>query len=211
MRGSSRSHPLCGVEHHEKREINMKLRVILLVLSLLAFLSASTGGYLYYSSLKKSAFKEAERQAVARVYAIKKNISFFLSENIKPVKALAGMEELRQTLAQPDDKNTLNNANIILDHFNYALEVEVCYLMDPAGNTIASSNRHALDSFVGYWKSNTGHPHVIRPWWRAPDSGDLAAHQSCLPWFWSLRKTAGPEGSGRSCAAPAPASAGSLP
>jgi hypothetical protein len=58
----------------------MKLRLILLVLSLLAFLSASTGGYFYYSSLKESAFKEAERQAVARVQTIKKNLSSFLSE-----------------------------------------------------------------------------------------------------------------------------------
>jgi len=73
----------------------MKLRLILLVLSLLAFLSASTGGYLYYSSLKKSAFMEAERQAVARVQAIKKNLSSFLSENIKPVRALAGIKELK--------------------------------------------------------------------------------------------------------------------
>ena len=42
----------------------MKLRVILLLLSLLAFLSAATGGYLYYSSLQKSAFQEAEMQAI---------------------------------------------------------------------------------------------------------------------------------------------------
>ena len=127
----------------------MKLRVILMVLSLLAFLSASTGGYLYYTSLKKSALKEAERQAVARAHTIKKNLSSFLSENIKPVRALSGMKELRRTLIQPEDKNSLNNANIILDHFNKTLEVEVCYLMDPGGNTIASSNRNATDSFVG--------------------------------------------------------------
>ena len=50
----------------------MKLRIILIVLSLLAFLSASTGGYLYYSSLKKSALKEAERQADVHVRTIKK-------------------------------------------------------------------------------------------------------------------------------------------
>ncbi|MFC1882618.1 hypothetical protein ACFL2S_14125 [Thermodesulfobacteriota bacterium] len=74
----------------------MKLRLILLVLSLLAFLSASTGGYLYYASIKESAFKEAERQAVARVQIIKKNLSSYLSENRKPVRALAGMKELRQ-------------------------------------------------------------------------------------------------------------------
>jgi C4-dicarboxylate-specific signal transduction histidine kinase len=110
----------------------MKLRLILLVLSLLAFLSASTGGYLYYSALQKSAFREAERQAVARVRTIQKNLSSFLSENIKPVKALAGMKELSQILIRPDDSIALKNANIILDHFNKTLDVEVCYLMDPA-------------------------------------------------------------------------------
>ncbi len=127
----------------------MKLRLILLVLSLLAFLSASTGGYLYYSALKKSAFTEAERQAVARVRTIQKNLSSFLSENIKPVKALAGIKELSQTLIRPNDRIALKNANAILDHFNKTLSVEVCYLMDPAGDTIASSNRNAPDSFVG--------------------------------------------------------------
>ncbi|MGD8650402.1 MAG: cache domain-containing protein, partial [Desulfobacterales bacterium] len=126
----------------------MKLRLILLVLSLLAFLSASTGGYLYYSALKKSAFKEAERQAIARVRTIQKNLSSFLSENIKPVKALSGINELSQLLILPDDTTALNNANAILDHFNKTLNVEVCYLMDAEGDTVASSNRNAPDSFV---------------------------------------------------------------
>ena len=126
----------------------MKLRLILLVLSLLAFLSASTGGYLYYSALKKSAFKEAERQAIARVRTIQKNLSSFLSENIKPVRALSGIKELAQLLILPDDTIALKNANAILDHFNKTLNVEVCYLMDAEGDTIASSNRNAPDSFV---------------------------------------------------------------
>jgi PAS domain S-box-containing protein len=127
----------------------MKLRLILLVLSLLAFLSASIGGYLYYSALKKSAFREAERQAVARIRTIQKNLSSFLSENIKPVKALAGIKDLSQILTRPADNIALKNANTILDHFNKTLNVEVCYLMGPEGDTIASSNRDAPDSFVG--------------------------------------------------------------
>jgi len=127
----------------------MKLRLILLVLSLLAFLSASTGGYLYYSSIKESAFKEAERQAVARIQIIKKNLSAYLSENRKPVRALAGMKELRQVLIQPTDLNAMVNANAVLDHFNETLDTEVCYLMTREGDTIASSNRNARDSFVG--------------------------------------------------------------
>ena len=127
----------------------MKLRLILLVLSLLAFLSASTGGDLYYSSIKESALKEAERQAVARVQTIKKNLSSYLSENRKPVRALAGMKELWQVLRQPHNLNAMVNANALLDHFNKTLDTEVCYLMTREGDTIASSNRNAPDSFVG--------------------------------------------------------------
>ena len=127
----------------------MKLRLILMVLSLLAFLSTSAGGYLYFASLKKAAFKEAERHAVARVRTIQKNLSSFLSENIKPVRAMAGIKDLSQILIQPDDSTAQKNANAILDHFNETLDVEVTYLMDHDGNTIASSNRQAPDSFVG--------------------------------------------------------------
>jgi PAS domain S-box-containing protein len=127
----------------------MKLRLILLVLSLLAFLSASTGGYFYYSSLNEAALREAERQADARLQMIKKNLSAFLSENIKPVRSLAGMEELQQTLKQPNDAAAMDKANRVLDHFNRTLEAEVCYLLDDKGDTLASSNRMAPDSFVG--------------------------------------------------------------
>ena len=127
----------------------MKLRLILLVLSLLAFLSASTGGFLYYSSLKKSALEDAERQAQERLQTIQRSVSAFLSENIKPVRSLAGLEPLQHCLIRPDDAAALERANLILDHFNRTLETEVCYLMDPRGDTIASSNRLAADSFVG--------------------------------------------------------------
>ena len=126
----------------------MKLRTILLVLSLLVFLSASTGGYLYYSSLKEAAFREANRQSSANLDLIKKNLSAYLSENIKPVNALAGMEDLLEMLIRPSDENQ-RQANTILDLYKEALEVDVCYLMNYEGTTIASSNRDAPDSFLG--------------------------------------------------------------
>ncbi|MGD8924664.1 MAG: hypothetical protein PVG64_07015, partial [Syntrophobacterales bacterium] len=97
----------------------MKLRVILIVLSLLAFLSASIGGFLYYSSLKESAFKEAERQSALEAERIKNGLSSFLCENLRSVKALAGLEELEQALSSKDDV-ALAEANSMLDHFNNA-------------------------------------------------------------------------------------------
>lgn len=145
----------------------MKLRIILLILSLLTLLSASAGGYLYYSSLKKSAFKEANRQAALHAETIKNHLSSFLGENLKSVEALAGLRELQQALSGADD-GSLAKANSILDHFNNALDVDVCYLMGHDGNTIASSNRNASDSFVGknyafrpyYQQAMQGHPAI---------------------------------------------------
>ena len=126
----------------------MRLRLIILVLSLLAFLSASTGGYFYYDSLKEAAFNEAEKQAVTRIALIKKNLSSYLSENIKAVKVLAGMDERLEMLVRPD-KIAQNSANAVLDLFKASLETDVCYLMNHEGVTVASSNRNAPDSFVG--------------------------------------------------------------
>jgi len=126
----------------------MKLRSILLILSLLAILSASTGGFLYYSALNDSAFKEAERQAESRLGMITKNLSFFLSENIKPVSTLAGMAVFGRAVVSRDDAS-IQSANEMLDHFQESLDTDVCYFMDRNGETIASSNRRAPDSFVG--------------------------------------------------------------
>ncbi len=146
----------------------MKLRIILIVLSLLAFLSASTGGYLYYFSLKEAALKEAERQADQRLRTIKKNLSIFLAENVKPVKTLAGMQTLRVALAESNAEN-LAAANITLDHFKKTLAADECYLMDPTGSTIASTNRDAPDSFVGQ-------NFAFRPYFKDAISGYLGTY-----------------------------------
>ena len=63
----------------------MKLRSILRVLSLVAFLSASVAGYLYYSTLKEYAFQEAERNALDRLQATKKEpVCFFSPKTSNP-------------------------------------------------------------------------------------------------------------------------------
>jgi hypothetical protein len=76
----------------------MRLRFILLVLSLLAVVSASTGGYLFYYALHKSAFQEAERQAQARVEMFRIHLEALLSENLRPVRTLAAFPEMQAAL-----------------------------------------------------------------------------------------------------------------
>jgi PAS domain S-box-containing protein len=126
----------------------MKIRTILIILASLSFISMSSGGYLYYSSLKESGLKEAHREAGSRTKLIADHIDSSLSEYQKSVKTLAGLGELKQLLASKD-VNNLENANEILDHFKNTLDVSICYIMDHTGNTIASSNRNSPGSFVG--------------------------------------------------------------
>jgi len=142
----------------------MKLRIILIVLSLMAFLSAWTGGYLYYSSVKNTAFEEANRQAVFHAEMIRNHLSSFLRENLNSVRALAGLKELPTALLRKD-RESLAMVNSILDHFKNAYQVDVCYLIDGVGNTIASSNRNAPDSFVGQ-------NYAFRPYFQRTIKGD---------------------------------------
>ncbi len=127
----------------------MRLRLILMVLSLLTFLSTSIGGFLYYHNLKESALLEAEQQAEIRVEMLRINLNAQISENIRPARVLAGIPEILDALAIPAAA-PLARANRVLDHFQRHLKVDVCYLMDHTGRTIASSNRDAADSFVGH-------------------------------------------------------------
>ena len=126
----------------------MGLRRILMALSLLAFLSATAGGILYYSALRRAAFQEAERQAAANTELIHKSLNSLLSEHHKTVVTLAGISALQEAL-QTNNPDDIYHANVILDHFNNTLDADVCYIMNRQGITIASSNRRDPDSFVG--------------------------------------------------------------
>ena len=103
----------------------MKLRIILLILALLSLASIATGGYFYYSTLKGFAVEEDHREGIFSPQAIAIHINSNLSERQKSVKALAGLKELHQALEDKDESKILK-ANMILDHFHQALNVDVC-------------------------------------------------------------------------------------
>jgi PAS domain S-box-containing protein len=126
----------------------MRLRIIILILALFAFLSASTGGWLYYFSYREAAFQKTESDAYSRLTLLTRQLTTHLSEHIKPVKTLAGMKELQAAL-NTTNLETIFQANQILDHFTDSLDLDVSYIMDKNGITLCSSNRNAHDSFVG--------------------------------------------------------------
>lgn len=142
----------------------MKLRAILIILAVFAFLFASAGALLYYSSLKETARLEAKRQAALRTDSLKSGLTSFINEYEKPAKTMARMEEVENALTNPGS-GTIQKANVILDTFHSSLNAEACYLMDQNGTTIASSNRNDPDSFVHKNFS-------FRPYFKKSISGD---------------------------------------
>ncbi|RJQ44933.1 MAG: sensor domain-containing diguanylate cyclase [Nitrospiraceae bacterium] len=126
----------------------MKLRTILLLLALIALLSALAGGAFYYSSLLESELENAHKEADDITFRVAGRIDSSLSEHQKTVRAMAGLPEPGQVLLRKNPA-FLAKTNLILDHFRESFEYSVCYLMDAQGNTVASSNRNEPASFVG--------------------------------------------------------------
>jgi len=148
----------------------VKLRVILVVLSFLSFLSVSVAGYVYFRSLQDSAYKESEKDSALQAERIRNGVSSFLAENLKTAHALAGLEEMGEVLSHPRGPS-LARANAVLDHFRNALAADVCYVMDRGGTTVASSNRDAPDSFVG-------NNFAFRPYWKQAIRGTPATYMA---------------------------------
>lgn len=126
----------------------MKLRTILLILTISASLCVAAVGYSYYRSLNRSLLLECEENTVRDAEKAHARFSAFLSENMRSIKVLAGSPALAAAAKMMTSENRAA-VNAILDRFATAIKAEACYLIDGKGIVIASSNRHQLDSFVG--------------------------------------------------------------
>ena len=153
----------CDIPPGPEAQPESKLRSILIFLTALSLISAACVGYIYYHSLKQSVAGEAQKRIILQTETIKNRFNNYLSENLRSVKALAGLPGIKSALADANPANlALADAN--LDIFVKAMGADVCYLLDPDGLTIAASNRSAPDSFVG---KNYG----FRPYFREALAG----------------------------------------
>ena len=126
----------------------MNMRLVSLVLALIALLSTATGGYFVNQMAKTSALQEAERERFATAAQVRSRVSTLITYAQKDVRILSGFARIKGALEKKSER-TLSEANTVLDTFVAEESVDVCYLMDGTGLTIASSNRNSPDSFVG--------------------------------------------------------------
>ena len=127
----------------------MNTRIIVLILALLTLIATATGVYVYYHSLQKAAVKGIDSNFAQATEELKQDIVELISVGQKEVRTLSWFEQIQRALLNQDPA-TLSQANTVLDNFAEGLALDVCYLMDTSGKTIASSNSNDQDSFVGH-------------------------------------------------------------
>lgn len=126
----------------------MKLRLILIVLTIGTLVSVMAGGYAHYTSIKHSVLIESEMQTVLMAEKAQTQFADFLSENKRFIKKLAEQQPLSLAITKPSDP-IMEKANSVLDTFNQRHPADICFVMDAEGLVLASSNRDKPDSFVG--------------------------------------------------------------
>lgn len=142
----------------------MKLRIIISTIAFLAFFSISVGMVIFFNSLRDKTYDEASFRSDELVNDIADDIDLHISEYSGILGFISRQEEFKKALERGDAER-LSRANSQLDRLCSIMEaMDVCYLMDVNGNTIASSNRGSPDSFVGKNYS-------FRPYFRQAVSG----------------------------------------
>ncbi len=127
----------------------MKLRLIILILSLFAIGTITAGGYFHYSALRSSLENRHHEVANTRITILEEHLSHDLKDHQVIVKSLAENKDIIEAALQTGSQADLSKVNNLLDTFSNAVDSSVVYLMNAEGVAFASSNRHESDSFVG--------------------------------------------------------------
>lgn len=156
---------LPGSERIEDRKDRYRSRymfAVLAILSLILGLGSVLTLYLGDWANKKHDQIRAEGKEYAAILVNRLNVEFKRYED--GVKGLAETSWLALSLRYARDEEIQERVNVLLDRYKETLDASVCYLMDKAGKTIASSNRREPDSFVG-------HSYAFRPYFKLAIDG----------------------------------------
>lgn len=118
----------------------------LLTITLLLVIIVS--GWLVTEFLGDKAQQEIVKEGEVSILSISIYIGSELQRIEGAVHSMSGSPVMAPALLTGQDRD-IEVANASLDRYNVALHASVSYLMDASGTTVASSNRHEPDSFVG--------------------------------------------------------------
>ena len=142
------------------------------------------GGWVLTQYCGKLAEDDIRDDYEHNVKVIRKAIEEKMAETDRLVKFMAESPLFFSLLADKDQKN-MEKLNSFLDRCSQAVQETICYVMDPKGLTIASSNRNRPDSFVG-------HSYDFRPYFQEAMGGSFGR-------YWALGVTSKQMGYYSSC------------
>lgn len=120
----------------------------LTVLSVLLVATVVLAGWIATETLCEQARDEIVREGEAAALTISVLLNSECERIEGAVGAMSGSPLVVSALTGGKDAD-IEQANAVLDRYNTSLNASVSYLMDREGRTIASSNRHAPDRYVG--------------------------------------------------------------
>ncbi len=153
-------------ESPEGRHRSRYLFALLTTLAVILALGSVLTLYLGEWAQKKHERVKAEAQEFAVIVVGRLNTEFKRME--EGVTSWVETPWLPSALHETTDQD-LERLNALLDRYRENLNASVCYIMDRTGTTVASSNRHAPDSFVG---KNYG----FRPYFKQAVNGKVGRY-----------------------------------
>ncbi len=142
--------------NHDYYAIRFRYKVLAAV-TLIAVLCLGWSISLY---LVNSARDKLQNESNSRAVSLSSHLLDKLEETEHSVMVLAGTPWVTPALLTGGAED-IWRANLVLDRYREALDATVCYLVDVRGDTIASSNRDAPDSYVG--KNYGFRPYFTQP------------------------------------------------
>lgn len=107
-------------------------------------------GALGINYLSNAAAREALTKNQKTAQRLQEVINSEMEKADRLVQLLAGSTRVHNILANSSDMVAVNQANAMLDRYSQTEEgYGVCYIMNPSGVTVGTSNRNQPDSFLG--------------------------------------------------------------
>lgn len=129
----------------------------------IVIVSIEIAGLFLTNAIGEYAYRISSEVAQNHLNQITQNVDYRIDTANSMVKALSGSPYVIPILIDKSTAN-LNKANSVLDRYQQAMKVSICYLMDTQGNVLASSNRSYPDSLVGKNYS-------FRPYFKIAETG----------------------------------------
>lgn len=126
----------------------MNKKLLFYSLPIIAMLIVVFTGWLATDYLGNKVRQEIIRESRASALTIHIYVTSSLNYLKGAVKSMSGSPFIAPALIS-ESAQDIERANSALDRYNSALNASVSYLIDTNGQTVASSNRHDPDSFVG--------------------------------------------------------------